>query len=147
MQRFPFLALAGAALLLLLPACGGSGSEIAGTWVLDTDAMTETMLAKMPQDQRENPMVQGMLQMFDKMEVTLVFKGDGTCTGDANMPGQEEEKSTGTWKLEGGRIVATMKGKDGKEETQKLEPKGDHLEMKPQGEGSRDAPVMIFRRR
>ena len=146
MQKTLSLTLAGAALSLFLSGCGGSGSGVEGTWALDTSAMKEAALAKMPEEQRNDPMVQGMLKMFDNMKMTVVFKADGTCTGDADMPGGKKEKTSGTWKMEGEYVLATMKDEKGKEDPQKLLLKGDVLELKPQGAGMGGPSVMIFRR-
>ena len=99
--------------LSFVAACGG-GPSAAGVYQLDTAPFRIMLAAEMndaPPDvakEQIDKMIAGMSGSFD-------LKADGTAAMKMAMMGMNEE-TTGTWKLDGGTITLTAKGKDGKDQ-------------------------------
>jgi hypothetical protein len=121
---------------------GGGGETVdpkspVGTWALDTKPMAEAM----------KPMVEGMKKMaemmpdgpdktkalkdaeekfaaFGKMKAEITLKKDGTAAFEMDMPGEDHESGTGTWKQAGESVTITQTTKNGKPaEGKSAEPK------------------------
>ena len=104
--------------LLALVACGG-GSDVEGTWKLDSDALLADNEAAMnPEGVELSAEDQEMiLGFFKQMDATLELKGDGTMSGTIKMPNPltgdaATSDMTGTWKLDGAKISMTSKDSD-----------------------------------
>lgn len=98
--------------LSFFAACGGAAAASAvGIYEVDKVALKAVMLDSMPVEA-----VDGILK---DMVMTIDLKADGTAAMmvKMSMMGQTMERpTTGSWKLEGGKLTLTAKDKDGKEE-------------------------------
>lgn len=136
MKRIFGLSLVLSALVLIPLGCGDS-SDVTGKWSIDSSAMKDSILGAKTADlsdaekkeMENNPMIKGMLDMFDKMTMDMELKADGTCSSTATVMGKTESTS-GTWKMEGEILSISMKTNDDEnavEETKKFTVEGDRL--------------------
>ncbi|MCB9879162.1 MAG: hypothetical protein H6835_16325 [Planctomycetes bacterium] len=112
--------------LTLLAACGANAAaSAAGHYEVDKALLKEKMMAAMPAANAKDPAAAEMVgKMVEGMVITLDLKADGTATMTSKMEvmGQKMDNTeNGTWKLEGGKLSMTGKGKDGKEETKTVD--------------------------
>jgi len=98
------------ALLMMLPACGGS--EAVGLWRIQAtatfaanEAQIEAQLAAMPPAQQQMQRKR-FKQTFLSVTGTLQLKADHTLTSSIEMNGKKQTM-VGTWELQGDQI--TMK--------------------------------------
>ncbi|MDJ0975838.1 MAG: lipocalin family protein [Planctomycetota bacterium] len=169
-HSIPFIALALVA-ALLFPACGdkagggggGGGGSIEGTWQLDTSALKDFMMEQMDKefegksDQEKammKAMIEPMLAAFEKAEMTVEIKGDGTWTGKSKFPegpgGELKlEESNGTWTLDGDKLTVVSTHEDGKEkaeaDTLTGTWNGDEITVKDKDDPN--SPTMVMRRK
>jgi hypothetical protein len=139
------LAIALAALALsLLTACGGaSAAGAAGTYQLDKAALKQAALAEVPAAEKDSPAAKMMGEMFDKMDITLDLKADGSATMTSKGMGADSTE-TGTWKLEGDKLTMTKK-EGGKEESQTGTYANGTLTMEMAEDGQK--MKMVFKRK
>jgi hypothetical protein len=122
-MKLSSLSVLAALSLSLLTSCGGAAGAAgaAGVYELDKTAFKEAMLANMPAEAKQNKDAMGMIDgMVKGMSAVVELKADGTATFDMKMDMMgtaKEEKTTGSWKLDGGNLTIVTKEKDGKEES------------------------------
>lgn len=112
--------------LSFLAACGGAAAaSAAGVYEVDKTAFKAAVLAAMPAEARKEPKAMEMFEaMINDMVMTVELKADGSVSihNKVSMMGQtKDETSTGTWKLDGGKLTVQSKDKDGKEETKTVD--------------------------
>jgi hypothetical protein len=157
MKRFLGFSLALFVLMLIPLGCGDS-SDVTGKWSIDSAAMKDSMLGSKAaglsdaekKEMENNPMVKGMLEMFDKMTMDMELKADGTCSSTATVM-QKTESTSGTWKMEGDILSITMKtmdDEDAVEETKKFNVEGDRLAViLSEEEKKTGMPAFVFIRK
>ncbi len=120
-RSFLWVALAAVA---LTAGCGGGGTSLIGTWVLDVKALEEfDEFKNLPDEQRK--MAEAMMAMI---ELELTFTTD-TVLFNAKMGG-EEQKEEASYEIKsqtGNKMVLEATDKDGKVEMINAEIKGDLL--------------------
>ena len=108
----------------LTAGCGGGGSSLVGTWVLDVKAFEEfDEFKEMPEEQRKMTMA-----MMAMIEMELTFTSD-KMTFHAKIMGQDksDEMSYEIKSQTGNKMVLESTDKEGKKETVNAEIKGDLL--------------------
>ena len=131
-----------AVLGLLLVGCGGKSVEnsVAGTYQLVKGPhVREAMKATLPQDAgpMADQLLKNMQSMIDGMALTTMIKPDGTFTVNGKM--RVKVSASGTWKLEGDKLLMTATHEDGEKrddpETSAWIVDGDTLRMAEKKEG------------
>lgn len=105
--------------LTMLAGCGAGEPAGTGVYELDTKAFEALMMEGAPEEAK--PMIK---KMTEGMKGTMTLKADGTAemsmTAPNPMGGEaKEDKSTGTWKLDGEKMTIVAK-KDGKDDSRDL---------------------------
>lgn len=105
---------------LILPACGRSEASVAGTYVMDPEAMKAVIEEAKKEAKSDDPMAAMMAQMMDALKdakIEMTLKDDGTYDGVMEMTflGMNKKSArTGTWKLEADKLTVTTTHEDGK---------------------------------
>lgn len=107
------LALALASLLALLASCSKAGSDVAGTYQLDTTAIEAAMKTEMEKEMasmsaEERTMAEGFLSTMVEAMAGSEFKlnPDNTWESKFTMAGSDTVEK-GTWELKGDKITFT----------------------------------------
>lgn len=115
-------------------------STVAGTWTIDNELMIEMNVESMvpadtPAEMRAQ--IMSMIEkMFSEMSMEIVLSKDGKATGVTTMPGQGEDRVSGTWKADGNKVSITMKSADEEDaQTATGELKGDLLVLTMENDG------------
>jgi hypothetical protein len=125
-----------AALSVSLVACSDSGSgggapadpnSAVGTWAADMAPMlaavkpmleaqikaAESMAGANPEAKKQLDELRSQLAEFDKAEIAMTLKSDGSATMRAVVPGQKTDNLTGSWTQTGDQVTITPKTKNG----------------------------------
>ena len=124
--------------VVMLQACG---SNPAGTYVLDKEAIKVAARAEMEKSDDEAGQIGGemALGMIDAMNMTITLNADGTAEGSISMMGQTD-KATGTWTLDGDKISVTMAGEGESPQTMSGTWNGDTIEL---SDGEQPYPIVL----
>lgn len=123
------------------PAPGPSTPELPGShpaayvaaWSLDRDRMVDIALALARKqldvlEPEKRKLAQALLdgdaardqmrRRFEVMEIDVILHADGTLVAILLLPGQDQEKATGTWQEADGKVVLTIVTKNGRPATE-----------------------------
>ncbi len=95
--------------LSLVAACGG-GANAAGTYELDKASFKEQMLGMMPEEAKKDMAM--VDKMMEGMSGSIELKADGTAAMAMKMPPFLDDKTDGTWKMDGDKVSITTKKGD-----------------------------------
>jgi hypothetical protein len=120
--------------LTMLASCGAGEPAGTGVYELDAKAMEAQMLEGAPEAAK--PMIK---KMAEGMKGTMTLKADGSAEMSMMMPNPmggeaKEDKTTGTWKLEGDKMTIVAK-EDGKDDARTLTYKDGTLTLVEQQGG------------
>lgn len=107
--------------LFLLPLTAGfpwSVGDVVGNWALDHKALKRGIQEKVKQlPPRFQKKVAGSFDLLDRLDLELRFFANGTARANSRfeIPGKppKTNEASGTWKLQGTRIILTMTGDTG----------------------------------
>ena len=133
--------------LFFASACAsgaGSAASAPGVYDLDKAAMKKTIL-----DAARRPSADDKAKL-DKMvdelvEARLVLEADGTFTTHARMMDQEKSV-TGTWRVEGDKLLMTAKNKAGEDMPTGAADFADGVITIEMGEGRQKVPMVLRKR-
>lgn len=106
--------------------------KLAGTYVLDREAMRESLKAMMPEGQPPEMLE----QMLSQIDITITINADGTWTGVAKGGDGDASEAGGTYEIKGDKLhmhETKSKGKPDDPDTQIFTLVEGGFEAKPEG--------------